>query len=225
MLLLIPDVIQPEPLALIRETLAQARFVDGKLSAGAEAQRVKRNQELDQGNSERYQGLNNLVMGSLVRHPQYQEAVLPRRIAAPFYARYQSGMEYGFHVDDPIMGSGEQRYRSDVSITVFLNPADSYDGGELLIQTAFGEQRIKGNAGDAVLYPSSSLHRVTEVTRGERLVAVTWAQSLVRDPSRRELLFELGQARNRLLEERPQAPETAQVSNSYVNLLRMWSEV
>ena len=108
---------------------------------------------------------------------------------------------------------------------MFLNSPDDYDGGELVIHTAFGEQRIKRAAGDAVMYPSSSVHEVTEVTRGERLVAVTWVQSVIRDAARRELLYELYQARETLLREKPDAPETAQISNTYVNLVRMWSEV
>jgi PKHD-type hydroxylase len=133
-------------------------------------------------------------------------------------------MSYGTHVDDPVMGQGEL-YRSDLSVTVFLVNPDSYDGGELCIQTDFGEQQVKLTAGDAVLYPSSSIHRVAEVTRGERLVAVSWIQSLVRAPEQRALLHELNLAREALLQERPDAPETEQVNHSYINLVRMWSEV
>jgi PKHD-type hydroxylase len=154
----------------------------------------------------------------------YRSAALPLHVATPFYARYTTGMAYGAHIDDPVMGEGD-RYRSDVSITVFLNPPEAYDGGELVIATSFGEREVKLPAGHAVLYPSSSRHRVAEVTRGERLVAVTWVQSLVRDPARRELLHELNRARERLLRHSPDAPETAQVDSAYVNLVRMWSEL
>jgi PKHD-type hydroxylase len=197
--------------------------VDGKLSAGMAAQRVKNNTEMAADES-RLEGLNALVMGALVRHPLYQHAALPHRVATPFYARYAPGRSYGDHVDDPVMGS-EHRYRSDVSITIFLSAPEDYAGGELIIETSFGNQKVKSPAGDAVLYPSSSRHRVAEVTGGERLVAVTWAQSLVRDAARRELLFELGQARDRLLARSPDAAETRQVDKSYVNLLRMWAEL
>ena len=116
-------------------------------------------------------------------------------------------------------------YRTDVSVTIFLNNPDEYQGGELVIQTAFGEQQVKLPAGDAVLYPSSSVHRVAEVTEGERLVAVSWIQSLVRDPDKRALLHELNQARETLLHEKPDADETRQVNHSYINLVRMWSEI
>ncbi len=134
------------------------------------AKRVKHNQEVDRHAHELEQ-LNNLVMGKLVQHPVYRSAALPLRVAAPYYARYTPGMRYGDHVDDPVMGADGTLYRSDVSITVFISDPAEYDGGELEVNTAFGEQQVKLPAGDAVMYPSSSLHRVAEVTRGERLVA------------------------------------------------------
>ena len=151
--------------------------------------------------------------------------VLPLRIAAPYYAHYTKGMSYGEHVDDPIMGQGSELYRSDVSVTLFLNSPDDYDGGELVIQTSYGEQQVKLPAGDAVLYPSSSTHRVAEVSRGERLVAVSWIQSLVQEPEKRALLHDMNQARETLLREKPDAEETRQVNQSYVNLVRMWSVI
>ncbi len=223
MLLEIPEVLSPEQINQVRELLAQGRFIDGRLSAGMAAKRVKHNEEL--GPEDRLvQPLNNIVMGSLVRHPVYQSAVLPLKVASPFYARYAPGMTYGDHVDDPVMGPPQGRYRSDVSTTVFLSEPDEYDGGELVVRTPFGEQTVKLPAGHAVVYPSSSLHHVAEVTRGERLVAVTWAQSMVRDPARRELLYELNQARESLLKHRPQDDETKRVDVAYVNLVRMWAD-
>ncbi|MBU1190176.1 MAG: Fe2+-dependent dioxygenase [Gammaproteobacteria bacterium] len=224
MLLTIPGVIPKPQLERIGQLLVRGEFKDGKLSAGREAQRVKSNQELVQ-EPDLYTALNNLLMGCLIQNPIYQQAVLPRRIAAPYYARYTAGMRYGDHIDDPIMGAGADQYRSDVSITVFLSDPGDYEGGELVIRSSYGEQCIKLNAGDAVLYPSSSLHHINEVTQGERRVAVTWAQSLVRDPGQRELLYQLCQAREKLLVERPDSEETAWISNSYANLVRMWSEL
>lgn len=223
MLLSIPAVLSPEQLIQVNRLLDEARFVDGKLSAGAAARRVKSNEELPP-NEAHMQALNGLVMGSLVRHPVYQNAALPHRVATPFYARYTAGMSYGEHIDDPVMGMGE-RYRSDIAITVFLSEPESYEGGELTIGTAFGEQSVKLPAGDAVLYPASSRHRVAPVIRGERRVAVTWVQSLVRDPARREILYDLGLARERLLRTTAQAEETSRVDSAYVNLVRMWSEL
>jgi PKHD-type hydroxylase len=134
-------------------------------------------------------------------------------------------MQYGNHIDDPIMGPAGQRYRTDLSITVFLNSPEDYDGGELVVQTAFGEQRVKLEAGNAVMYPSGSTHRVAEVTHGERIVAVTWLQSMVRDTSQRELLYRLSQARDILLEKSKGEKETELVSNAYINLVRMWSDI
>ncbi len=224
MLTRIPQVLNGEDLSAVHDLLARATFVDGKLSAGQEAARVKNNQELD-ANDKLITPLNNLVMGKLVQHPIYQAAALPLKIAAPYYAKYSAGMVYGKHIDDPVMGPAGQRYRSDISITVFLNAPDEYDGGELVIKTSFDEQVVKMNAGDAVMYPASSTHQVKEVSRGERFVAVTWLQSMVRDPAKRELLFNLYQARETLLDKSAGSEETELVSNCYVNLLRMWSDV
>ena len=224
MLIVIPKVLDSAQLERVHTLLQDARFIDGRLSAGKSARRVKRNEELDARDS-RIERLNELVMGTLVQNSLYQAAVLPHRIATPFYARYTKGMRYGDHVDDPLMGPPGGQYRTDVSTTVFLNSPHDYEGGELVVRTPFGDQCVKLEAGDAVAYPSSSLHHVAEVTSGERLVAVTWAQSMVRHPQQRELLFQLYQAREKLLQNQPDAEETTQVDHAYVNLMRMWSEL
>jgi len=224
MLLLVPGVLKADELALARAWLAGAHFVDGRLSAGAAARRVKHNQELE-GGAPDLERLNRLVMGNLVRHPVYRAGALPLHAASPLYARYRTGMAYGDHLDDPIMGTDGVTYRSDVAVTVFLNAPEEYDGGELVIRTAAGEQAVKSAAGDAVLYPAGSIHHVNPVTRGERLVAVTWVQSLVRDAARRELLYGLNAAREKLLQSAPGAEETAQVNAAYLNLIRMWSDI
>ena len=224
MLLRIPSVLDRSELDVVRRMLAGASFVDGKLSAGQVAKRVKHNQEVDRHARELEQ-LNNLVMGKLVQHPAYRSGALPLRVAAPYYARYTPGMRYGDHVDDPVMGADGTLYRSDISITVFLSDPAGYDGGELVINTPFGEQQVKLPAGDAVRYPSSSLHRVAEVTRGERLVAVTWLQSLVRDPARRELLHELNSVRERMLANTPESEDAKLINKTYVNLVRMWGDL
>ena len=224
MMLQLENVLNTTQLENVRRTLARAEFVDGKLSAGKVARAVKNNEEL-KASAQLLELLNNEVMGSLVQHPVYQAGALPQRVASPFYARYAPGMQYGDHVDDPIMGSQGQLYRTDVSITVFLNEPDEYDGGELVINTSFGENTVKLKAGDAVMYPSSSLHHVAEVTKGERLVAVTWVQSMVRDPAKRELLYTLYQAKEQLLETAPNEKLSSQVNTAYVNLMRMWVDV
>ena len=223
MLTQLTNVLDPAELQTARRLISGGGFVDGVFSAGIAAGRVKRNQELSMDERLMRQ-LNNLVMGGLVRHTVYRSAAMPLKVAAPYYARYSAGMSYGNHVDDPVMGQGDL-YRSDISVTIFLSDPADYDGGELVIQTSFGEQRVKLAAGDAVIYPSSSLHRVKPVTRGERLVALTWIQSYVRDAARRELLYELNLARERLLKDQPGADITGYVDRSYANLLRMWGEL
>jgi PKHD-type hydroxylase len=224
MLLRIPGLLNPAQLEKVHQLLTDAEFVDGKLSAGFAAARVKHNEEMRQ-EPERMQLLVRILMASLGHNERFRFAALPHRVADPIFARYQPGMTYGDHVDDPIMGGTGPRFRSDLSMTLFLNAPERYDGGELVMRTAFGDQRVKLPAGDAVLYPSSSLHQVAEVTAGERLVALTWIQSYVRDAARRELLFELNQARETLLKDSPQAAHTALVDRSYANLVRMWADV
>ena len=224
MLITISDILSSEQLSQIQNLLQSARFIDGKLSAGMAAKKVKNNEEAAQDKT-LHQQLNQTVMGALVNHPTFQLAVLPHRVATPFYARYRKGMAYGEHVDDPVMGPPGGQYRSDVSTTIFLNAPEDYEGGELVVRTPFGDQKTKLAAGSAVIYPSASLHHVAEVTSGERLVAVTWIQSMVRDAAKRELLFELGSAREKLLRNNAESAETKKVDISYVNLVRMWAEI
>lgn len=224
MLLEIPNVLDTARLANIRDMLQKVEFIDGKHSAGQAAQRVKNNEEMKQG-TQQAEYLDHLLMGSLAENASFRSGALPYRVAQPVFARYTPGMQYGDHVDDPIMGSGPEKFRTDVSVTVFLNEPEEYEGGELIINTTYGEKSVKLPAGSAVVYPSASVHRVNEVTDGERLAAIVWLQSMVRDPSQRELLYQLDQARNLLLEEKPDATETKQVDRSYVNLVRMWSDI
>lgn len=223
MLLQIPELLNSAQVAKIHEIIAEGTFVDGRLSAGMAASRVKQNQELAQDAS-LLQRLYRVIMASVGHNETFRSAALPAKIADFIFARYQPGMHYGDHVDDPIMGQGP-RFRSDVSMTVFLTPPEAYDGGELVIRTPFGDQQVKLPAGHAVVYPSASVHRVADVTRGERLVALTWIQSFVRDAAQRELLYELDQSRQQLLRTDPQSDVTKNVDRSYVNLLRMWAEV
>jgi PKHD-type hydroxylase len=223
MLTRLAAVLDLSQLVTIKRIVDSGKFVDGVLSAGMAAQRVKHNEELAL-DARQLKELNNIVMNSLVRHPVYRSAAMQMKIAAPYYARYTAGMSYGEHVDDPIMGQNGL-YRSDLSVTIFLSDPKEYEGGELIINTSFGDQSVKLPAGDAVLYPSSSIHRVSKVRSGVRLVAVSWIQSLIRNPDKRALLHELNQARETLLREKPDAPETAQVNHSYINLVRMWSDI
>ncbi|AHE98864.1 Fe2+-dependent dioxygenase [Thioalkalivibrio paradoxus] len=224
MLITLPKVLDAAQLERVRTVLADMPFVDGRASAGGDARRVKANQEADPAD-QRIAQLNQWVLLPLYRHPRFQAAAQPRRLSGAFFARYQPGMSYGPHVDDPVMGPEGGRYRSDVSVTVFLNEADRYGGGELVIETEFGEQQVKLGAGDAVIYPSSSLHRVLPVTHGERLVAVAWAESMVREPERRRLLFDLQQVEDALRDQDPEGDLTRRTGRIRANLMRMWAEV
>ena len=224
MLLAIPNVLTDHQTKTVRELLLDAHYVDGRLSAGVTARKVKKNHELP-ADSKLQNQLNNIVMNALFNHPVYQAAVLPHRLATPFYARYEPGEAYGNHVDDPVMGPMQGRYRTDVSTTVFINDPEDYEGGDIVIQGQNGEQKIKLPAGSAITYPSGSLHRVAEVTKGTRLVAVTWAQSMVRDAEKRELLFNLYKSREALQKKYPDDEEVVKVDHTYINLMRMWTEI
>jgi PKHD-type hydroxylase len=224
MLIQIPNVIHPQQLKSIQNILKQAHFVDGKISAGDIAQNVKNNEELIQDNSPKIQSINNILMGSLINNEIYKAAVMMKKIGAPFLARYRQGMGYGGHIDNPIMGKMPNIYRTDVSTTLFLNDPSEYEGGELVIVTQYGEHRAKLKAGSAIIYPSTSWHYVDQVTAGERLVCVTWAQSMIQDANQREILYELWQAREKLLKENPQAEATKNVDVTYIKLVQMWAD-
>lgn len=224
MMVRIPQVINRDQLAIVRQLIKDAPFVDGKLSAGIAAQPIKNNLELDK-KPELVDRLNNVVMTSLYKNPQYQSVALPSKIGSPFYAKYVNGMNYGWHVDNAVMGPINGMYRSDVSTTVFLSDPDEYEGGELIIRTTYGEDEIKLPAGFAVVYPSTSLHKVAEVTSGERLVAVTWAQSIIRDDNQRELLYELNLVREKWIHQHSNEDDTSKLDSVYNNLVRMWGEV
>jgi len=223
MLASIDHLISAQNLTRIKQLLQDSPFIDGKLSAGMMAKGVKNNQEMNP-QSAHFNELNELVMGNLVRHPKFKAVVWPKRVAAPFYVRYEQGMEYGEHVDDPIMGQGDL-YRTDVSTTIFLSEPDEYEGGELTIRDSYGERQIKLAAGSALMYPSHSRHFVAPVTSGVRLVAVTWSQSTVRDPAKREMLYELNQAREMLFKELPDSEATRKISATFNNLVRRWVEL
>ena len=224
MLMTIPDLLSDKQLANIRNLIGQAEFVDGRLSAGRDAQRVKNNEEVSQDDAVTQQ-LNHMVLGVLHQHPTFQAAAMPLKISSAFFARYGAGQKYGQHVDDAIMGPPGGQYRTDVSMTVFLSGPDEYEGGELCIATEHGEQQLKLPAGHAVFYPSGSLHSVAEVISGERLVAVAWAQSMVKDPQQRALLYDLYVVKETLLSVNPDAEVTAHANRAYINLFRQWAEL
>ena len=223
MLVKIPDVLNPTQLEAVCSVLRQSEFVDGKLSAGRHARINKNNLELD-ATQDSFDALNNVVMTQLLQHPVYLQTAMPAKICAPIYACYRSGMEYGGHIDDPIMGPPDSRYRSDISISIFLNAPEEYEGGELCIESPGGSTDIKLPAGHALLYPSTSYHSVRKVTAGERLVAVTWVQSHIRRADQREILVQLDQARE-MLALAGRGAALHRVDLCYANLFRMWAEL
>ncbi|MFZ5932460.1 MAG: Fe2+-dependent dioxygenase [Pseudomonadota bacterium] len=227
MILCIADMLPAELLQEAQALFAGSRFVDGRETAGWHARRIKHNLQIA-ANQPQAQALQQKILSQIAAHSVIASAVLPRRFRPLLFSRYETGMSYGSHADDAIMGraggkAGE--IRSDVSFTLFLSPPDSYDGGELVIESASGEQVFKLQAGQAVIYPSTSLHRVCEVTRGIRDAAVGWAQSYVRDAGQREMLFELDTVRRALFRQDGKSPEFDRLSKVYSNLLRSWAEL
>jgi len=228
MLLQIPAVLDPARLAALRARLesAQAPWVDGRATAGHLGAAVKCNQQIDEG-SALARALGEEILAALERNPLFISAALPQRVYPPLFNRYGAGMGFGAHVDGAVRllpGSGE-KLRTDLSATLFLSGPGEYDGGELQIEDTYGLQRVKLAAGDLVLYPATSLHRVTEVTRGTRLASFFWVQSMLRDDGRRTLLFDLDRAIQRLLATGADQAACVALSGVYHNLLRQWAEV
>lgn len=224
MLLHIPDVLDPAQVSQIRAALDAADWTDGRETVGAQGAKVKRNRQLPDASPLRRQ-LGDAVLAALARSPLYHAATLPLRTLPPRFNRYEGGGEYGFHVDGAVMAlSADAQLRSDISCTLFLSEPDDYDGGELIVSDTYGEHEVKLPAGDLIVYPSSSLHRVAPVTRGARVASFFWVQSLVRDDSRRRLLFELDTSIQSLTQSGADAAAMLQLTGVYHNLLRQWSE-
>jgi PKHD-type hydroxylase len=226
MLLKIPQVLTPDGVREARALLAQAPWQDGRATAGTQAVQVKNNEQLAPG-SEPLRALQTLVLHALEKHPIFFSAALPKRVLPPLFNRYGGAHNtYGNHVDQAVRyvsGTG-QRVRTDISCTLFLADPDAYEGGELVIQDTFGEQRIKLAAGDIVLYPGTSVHRVEPVTSGERLASFFWIESMVRADDQRRLLYEMDMSLMRLRAEHGESEATVQLTGTYHNLLRMWAD-
>jgi PKHD-type hydroxylase len=228
MLIEIPGAITPDQVHLIRAAVENpgAPWVDGRVTAGYQGAPVKRNQQIDEM-SPMARELGDLIVGRLECNPRFISACLPLGVYPPMFNRYEAGMTFGSHVDGAmriVPGNG-RRLRTDISATLFLSEPDEYEGGELQIDDAYGMHSVKLRAGDMIVYPASSVHRVTPVTRGIRLACFFWVQSMVRDDARRTLLFDMDNAIQTL--NRTGAEETARTAlvGNYHNLIRMWSEV
>lgn len=229
MLLHIPGVLDRDQVARFRAALAGAEWVDGRQTVGTQGAQVKRNQQLAEDSPLRRE-LGDIVLAALARNPLYFAAVLPLRTLPPRFNRYEGGGEYGFHVDGavmalpPVPGQPSGHLRSDVSCTLFLCEPEEYDGGGLIVDDTYGEHEVKLPAGDLIVYPSSSLHRVEPVTRGARLAAFFWVQSMVRDDEQRQQLFKLDTSIQALTQSGADREALLQLTGIYHNLLRRWAE-
>ena len=222
MIFSIDNLLTPEELQGLTSRLSDSEFIDGKRTAGWHARLVKNNTQLDR-ETEIYKALVDEVREAFQRNFLFQIAVQPKAIHSLLFSRYEAGMSYGSHTDNAVMGT--PAHRSDVSMTLFLSPPESYEGGELVIEEMGGDRAFKLPAGSAIVYPSSTMHRVETVTSGVRLAAVGWAQSLVRDPAQREILFELDTVRRAVFERQGKTVEFDLLTKSHTNLLRMWAEL
>ena len=224
MLMLIKEVLPAPELASLLAALPADGFLDGKRTAGNQARAVKNNLQIP-ADDPRGKPAATLLNAGFAANQIFLAAARPARIFPPLFARYDQGMSYGDHLDNPII-FGTKPLRTDLSVTVFLNNASDYEGGELVLQTEYGTQNIKGNAGDAVIYPASFIHRVEPIKSGTRLVACTWIQSSIRDHAQRRVLFDLFTTARQLHEQLGAENAAAQtLTRTHNNLVRMWAEV
>ena len=226
MLLNIPEVITQDEVRHARELLKSAPWTDGRASAGVQARQVKNNEQLPH-DCDAAKQIRAMVLRGLDRHAIFFSAALPKRVFTPRINRYGGEANtYGNHVDNAIRFAPDTglRVRTDISCTVFLADPDEYEGGELVVQDTFGEQRVKLRAGDMVLYPGTSVHKVEPVTRGYRLACFFWIESMVRSDEQRRLLYELDMNLLQLRKEHGEGPSTTALTGTYHNLLRMWAD-
>ena len=226
MLLQIPDLLTADEVAQCRQTLDEAEWVDGRVTAGHQSARAKDNLQLPEEHPAARQ-LGDLILAALQRSQLFMAAALPLKVFPPLFNRYQGGHSFGTHVDNAIrqVTGTPHRVRTDLSATLFLTRPDEYEGGELQVEDTYGVQSVKLPAGHLILYPASSLHQVRPVTRGARLASFFWVQSMVRDDGRRTILFDLDVAIQRIGEDLPDHPSAVQLTGVYHNLLRRWAEV
>lgn len=228
MLLHVANVLDTEQVHHCRNALQSADWADGRVTAGHQSGKAKHNRQLAE-DAPVARALGALVLDALGKNPTFFAGALPRRVYPPLFNCYEGGESFGFHVDNAVRydrSRGEaQPLRTDLSATLFLSEPDEYDGGELVIEDSFGTHNVKLPSGDLVLYPGSSLHQVTPVTRGARIAAFFWVQSLVRSDAQRRMLFDLDVSIQQLTQKLPDAPELVRLTGVYHNLLREWSDV
>ena len=225
MMVHVEGVLSADQVAMFRDRLSAADWIDGRATAGEQSARAKHNRQVPEDSAVARE-LGELILGALGRSSPFVSAALPLRVFPPLFNRYDEGMAFDTHVDNAIRFAGPVRFRTDLSCTLFLTDPDTYDGGELIVEDAYGEHAVKLPAGDMILYPASSLHRVAPITRGSRWSSFLWAQSMVRSDEQRTLLYDLDNTIQRLSVKVGQGdPEVVTLTGIYNNLLRMWADV
>jgi PKHD-type hydroxylase len=225
MLVRIPNVLSKPAVAELRQLIDSGTWIDGNVTSGAQAAKAKQNAQLDDTSPE-CRDAGNRILDALQSNPTFISAALPQKVYPPLFNRYEGGQNFGNHVDNairPVRGS-DFRIRTDLSCTLFLAEPDTYDGGELIIDDTYGAHTVKLPAGDMIVYPSSSLHRVTPVTRGARVASFFWLQSMVRDDGQRTLLFELDSSIQSLNATDPEHESVVRLTGIYHNLIRRWAD-
>ncbi len=226
MLLTIPDMLTREQIDQVRQKLASAEWIDGRVTAGHQSFLAKDNMQISEGNPIA-QEIGELILQTLGQNPLFISAALPMKVFPPLFNRYSGGQSFGTHIDNAIrhVKGTSHRVRSDLSATLFFSNPDEYDGGELIVEDTYGIHSVKLPTGHMVLYPSSSLHNVRPVTRGARVSSFFWIQSMIRDDGARTLLFDLDNVTQRVSAEQPNSPNAVKLTGIYHNLLRRWAEV
>ena len=225
MLLRIPGVLAVEDVALIRSRIDAARWVDGNVTSGHQSAQAKYNEQLPEDSIEARESAEKIV-AALGKSPLFFSAALPKQVYPPLFNRYQGDMQFGNHVDAAmrVHAAAGRRIRTDISVTLFLTDPADYDGGELVVEDMYGVHSVKLPAGDMVIYPATSLHRATPITRGVRVSSFFWIESMIRDDAQRSLLFDMDMALVRLTQHAPGHASLVALTGCYHNLLRMWGD-
>jgi PKHD-type hydroxylase len=225
MLLHIPGILTAQQVARFRARIDAARWVDGNVTSGHQSAQAKYNEQLPEDGAESRE-IGDEIVAALGRSPLFFSAALPRHVYPPLFNRYKSEMTFGNHVDSAVRVHAPtgRRIRADISATLFLTAPEDYDGGELLVEDTYGVQSVKLPAGDMVLYPATSVHRVSPITRGERVSCFFWLESMIREDARRALLFDMDMALVRLSQQLPNHAALVSLTGCYHNLIRMWAD-
>lgn len=226
MLLTIPDVLTPAEVTKARQLLEAAEWVDGRVTAGYQSGRAKDNMQIPESHPAAKQ-MGEMILSALGKNPLFLSAALPLKVFPPLFNRYSGGQAFGTHVDNAVrqVTGTPVKIRTDLSMTLFFSNPDEYEGGELVVEDTYGIKKVKLPAGQMVLYPGTSLHHVTPVTKGARLASFFWVQSMIRDDGRRAILFDLDLAIQRVSRDFPDHPSGIQLTGVYNNLLRQWAEM